>query len=93
MAGKKPRIRYKILQLSKEKGGLDLPILKDYYKAAQLRPLIGWCTPSYKARWKNIEQTMGRRLPVTALIGDPSLNKYLTDQDNPWITNSFDFSF
>lgn len=47
-AGKKPRIRYKILQLSKEKGGLALPILKDYYKAAQLRPLIGWCTPSYK---------------------------------------------
>lgn len=87
-AGKKPRIRYKILQIPKEEGGLALPILKDYYKAAQLRPLICWCTPSYKAIWKNIEQTMGQGFPISALIGVPSLQNNIIDQDNPWITNS-----
>ena len=40
--GKKPRVRFKTLQLSKERGGLAVPCLRDYYRAAQLRPLIGW---------------------------------------------------
>lgn len=31
---------------------------------------------------------MGKVFPVTALIGDPLLQKHLTDQDNPWIINS-----
>ena len=31
---------------------------------------------------------MGKVLPITALIGDLSLHKHLTNQDNPWITNS-----
>lgn len=31
---------------------------------------------------------MGKVFPVTALIGDPLLQKHLTDQDNPRITNS-----
>lgn len=37
---KKPRVKHKVLQLSKEKGGLALPCLRDYYYAAQLRPLV-----------------------------------------------------
>lgn len=36
---KQPRIRLKILQLSKAKGGLKLPNLRYYFWAAQLRPL------------------------------------------------------
>jgi len=33
--GKKPRVRYKTLQLPKDKGGMGLPNLKEYFYAAQ----------------------------------------------------------
>ena len=44
--GLKPRVRYGTLQLSKEKGGLSLPNVENYYKSAQLRYLIYWCKPA-----------------------------------------------
>lgn len=53
--GKRPRIRFKTLQLAKEKGGRALPCFQDYFYAAQLKPLICWCIPSYEARWKTLE--------------------------------------
>ncbi|XP_062396829.1 LINE-1 retrotransposable element ORF2 protein isoform X1 [Sardina pilchardus] len=87
-AGKKPRVRFKTLKLSKDRGGLALPCLLDYYKAAQLRFLVGWCTPSYRSRWKEIECTMGGRYPMSMLIGDCSLIDQITDPDNPWISCS-----
>lgn len=51
--GKRPRIKYSTLQLGKEKGGMGLPKLKDYYRAAQLRPIIMWCDKDYNAKWKS----------------------------------------
>ena len=87
-AGKKPRIKYKTLQLPKEKGGLALPCLRDYYRAAQIRPLVGWCTPNYRSKWKEIEMAMGTGQPVNNLIGDPSLINHLSDPNNPWIIGS-----
>ena len=53
--GKKPRIRYKTLQLPKGKGGLTLPSLREYFYAVQIRPLIYWCKDEFVARWKSIE--------------------------------------
>lgn len=53
--GKKPRIRYKTLQLPKDKGGLALPSLEEYFYAAQIRPLVCWCNNEYFSRWKSIE--------------------------------------
>ena len=53
--GKRPRIKYKTLQLPKEKGGLALPNLQEYYYAAQIRPLVCWCVRDYSTRWKDIE--------------------------------------
>lgn len=41
---KKARIRYRTLLCPKEKGGLNLPNLKNYYWAAQLRAIIMWIT-------------------------------------------------
>lgn len=84
--GKKPRIKYQTLQLPKGKGGLALPCLKNYYRAAQIRPMIGWCTPNYMSRWKEIEMSMGKELSVASLIGDPLLTNFLLDSNNPWIT-------
>uniref|UniRef100_A0A3P9MGF8 Reverse transcriptase domain-containing protein n=1 Tax=Oryzias latipes TaxID=8090 RepID=A0A3P9MGF8_ORYLA len=52
--GKKPRIKYKTLQLKTDQGGRNLPCLQDYFCAAQLRPLICMCSPVYTAGWKDL---------------------------------------
>ena len=83
--GKKPRIRYKTLQLIKERGGLNLPCLYDYYCAAQLRPLVCWCNPTYSARWIEIERALLQGPPLAAIIADSKLRNKMIDKNNPWI--------
>ena len=68
-AGKKPRIRFKTLQLPKDRGGMGLPSLKEYYFAAQLRYLLCWCKPAYTAKWKEMEKGGGGH-PIQNVIGD-----------------------
>ena len=83
--GKRPRIRLKTLQLVKEKGGWGLPSLKDYcYWAAQLRPMICWCNPSYDAQWKNMEERIPS-IPIQAIIADSNLQSYINIIENPWV--------
>lgn len=43
-------MRLKTLQLVKEKGGLALPCVKDYYTLAQFRTIVCWCNTEYEAR-------------------------------------------
>lgn len=49
----KPRIRFQTLQLPKDKGGMALSCLEDYYRAAQFRFLVCWCDPKCEAKWKD----------------------------------------
>ena len=63
---KRPRIRLKVLQLSKAKGGLKLPNLRYYFWAAQLKPLIIWLQDLSYTRWLNIEKSLCER-PIQAL--------------------------
>lgn len=84
-AGKKPTVKCKTLQLPKDKGELGLLCLHDYYMATQIKPVVGWCKPGYRSRWKEIEYSLGGNLPVRALIGDPSMSSCLRDPGNPWI--------
>ena len=86
--GRKPRIKYKTLQLRKEYGGMGLPCMLEYYYAAQLRPLICWCDPEYKARWKELELAMANRVPLQAIISDVTLVNQLSDKENPFINLS-----
>lgn len=83
--GKKSRIRFQTLQLSKSKGGLALPCLKNYYISAQLRILICWCASDYKARWKEIEENLSGTVPIQARLGDKRLIKCLMEKGNEWI--------
>lgn len=53
--GRRPRIKFKTLQLSKENGGRALPCLLDYYKSAQLRLLVCCCNPNYIAKWTDLK--------------------------------------
>lgn len=55
MGGKRPRVRFRTLQLKREKGGLSLPNLKEYFHAAQLRYVHCWCKLDYEAKWKEME--------------------------------------
>lgn len=67
--GKKPRVKYSTLQLTKRKGGMALPNLKKYFQAAQLRPLLSWCSSAYEARWKDIEAPVSA-FPIQTIIGE-----------------------
>lgn len=68
-AGKKPRVRYKTLQLSRDKGGMGLPNLKEYFNAAQLRYIVCWCKPDYMVKWKDMEREFGE-YPIQSIVGD-----------------------
>lgn len=76
--GKQPRTRFKTLQLSKNKGGLSLPNMSNYYKAAQINPLVEMCDSSYTAKWKEIECTING-FPLQAAIGNTDLIKDLKE--------------
>ena len=82
--GKKPRIRYKTLQLPKDKGGMALPSLIEYFNAAQIRPLTCWCNKAYEARWKDIEIESGGG-QILNLLANKELFLKLQNDLNPII--------
>lgn len=63
---KRARIKYKTMQLLEEKGGISLQCLRDYYYAAQLRPLMCLCSPTYSSV-----------VPIMALLADKKENWHL----------------
>lgn len=53
---KRPRIKLKTLMCPKEVGGLNVPNLKNYYFAAQLRSIITWVCQEDDTIWYRMEQ-------------------------------------
>lgn len=86
--GKKPRVKYKTLQLPKRSGGLALPCFRSYYQAAQIKILVNLCNPSYFAKWKEIETESVQGIPVQALIGDDRLRHKYKEHLSPWLETS-----
>lgn len=82
--GKKPRVSFKTLQLSKDKGGWGLPCLRDYFRAAQIKTLINWCDTSYNAQWKNIEEKIFP-FPIQAVLAEVNIQKFIDTANNPWV--------
>ena len=80
---KRPRVKFKTLQLPKDKGGLSLPCLEDYFIAAQLRPLICWCNPAYYAKWKELELSQFE-IPAQAILGDKVIWARYQKKVNRW---------
>lgn len=90
--GKKPRIRYTTLQLSKQKGGMALPNLKDYFYAAQFRPLFLWCNNNYFARWKEIETyTVGYQ--IQSILGEKEIPSVVKSQLDSITSGAVEFWF
>lgn len=58
--GKKPRAKCETLQL---------PKLKQYFFASQLRHIECWCKPDYSAKWEDMETNFGE-YPIQSVIGD-----------------------
>uniref|UniRef100_A0A9J7X3G9 Reverse transcriptase domain-containing protein n=1 Tax=Cyprinus carpio carpio TaxID=630221 RepID=A0A9J7X3G9_CYPCA len=81
--GRKPRIKFKSLQLTKEKGGRALPCLQDYYYAAQLKPLVSWCIPSYESRWKTLEVSQ-IETPIQSILGNKKLAERSYNRLSTW---------
>lgn len=76
------------MQLPKDKGGMALPDLKDYYCAAQRRLLGYLCDSQYRVRWKEIERGGSVGPPIQALIAHPKLQENLITKDDPWIKST-----
>lgn len=87
--GRRPIIKYSTLQLPKDKGGLSLPNLKDYYQATQLGPILKWCDENYCARWKDIEKTV-LQFPIQSLVDDIKLRKKLQGSIDPITAHTLD---
>lgn len=80
---RRPRVQYKTLRLKKEKGGRALPCLQDYYYAAQLKPLVNWCSPNYEAKWKTMEITQ-LDFPLQSLLGNKNqAEKFYKNLNHP----------
>ncbi|KAJ0063849.1 hypothetical protein NL108_012538 [Boleophthalmus pectinirostris] len=81
----KPRIQYKLLQSSKEKGGLNLPNIKKYYWASQLRALKVWTDQDDETGRREMEQNSCPKVPLESL---PFLTKKLQKDlkiKNEWV--------
>lgn len=50
---KKPKVRYKTLQLPIDKGGMSLSCWENYYRAVQLQYTVYWCEEGMKQKGKN----------------------------------------
>uniref|UniRef100_A0A3B5QUX2 Reverse transcriptase domain-containing protein n=1 Tax=Xiphophorus maculatus TaxID=8083 RepID=A0A3B5QUX2_XIPMA len=75
-SGTRPRIKFKILQINRDQGGLGLPNLREYYYASQMRFMVCWCSPEMETGWKQIELRQGGAQPQTRLGG-----KIVTDKN------------
>lgn len=62
-----PRVAFKTLTKSREKGGLGLPDLQMYYWAAQTKGLISWLKKRNNAHWIDIEEELCSPTPITSL--------------------------
>lgn len=83
--GKKPRVRYKTLQIPKNEGGMALPCFKTYFFAAQIKPILNMCAAKFQARWKDIEISEMKDPPIYAILAHTNLDKCINSIQNPWI--------
>ncbi len=90
--GKKPRVRYKTLQLLKERGGMGLPKLMEYFYAGQLRPIYCWCKSDFRAKLKDIEKEVNH-IPIQNMVCDRQLYKELKINMDPITVHTLDLWF
>lgn len=64
---KKARIRQRQLLCPKERGGLNLSNMKNYYWADQLKALTVWLTKELDRNWVGLEQNYCQGVSLQAL--------------------------
>lgn len=65
--GKRPRVKFKLLQLSKGQGGWSLPHLRKYWWACQLRAMVVWITDKTDTRWLEIGKIACSSVPLSVV--------------------------
>lgn len=89
---RRPRLKFKTLQLRKENGGRALPCLQDYFFAAQLKPLLCWCIQSYESKWKTLETTQIDQ-PLQSLLGNKNQAEKYYSRLSTWTVFSLKLWF
>lgn len=82
---RKARIKFTQLTSGKAQGGLNLPNLKLYYWAAQMRGMLEWLTQNRETTWLTMEQSSCPRfsLQAIAFCSSEVWNKYMIT--NVWM--------
>ncbi len=56
--GKRPRLKFSLLQRARADGGLSLPNFKFYYWAFTLHPLLKWFNSTLLVSWRELEESL-----------------------------------
>jgi len=84
---RRPRLRLSLLYLPFERGGLQLPNLKWYFWAAQIRAAMHWFSPEPYLPWVQIENICTKGLRLDTYLYSTSVKK-LNNTDNPFLRNT-----
>lgn len=84
---KKARLQLRLLYLPYERGGLQLPNLKLYYWAAQLRLAMYYFSVALPPAWVTIEQMSTPGLPLKLYLYS-SIKKLIKQTKNPFLQNT-----
>uniref|UniRef100_A0A8C6SR27 Reverse transcriptase domain-containing protein n=1 Tax=Neogobius melanostomus TaxID=47308 RepID=A0A8C6SR27_9GOBI len=84
---RKSRLRFKLLYLPYDRGGLQMPCLQWYYWAAQLRSAMFYFSTQSPPAWVSIEQTISK-LPLKLYIYSSKVKSLRRQVTNPFLKNS-----
>ena len=87
---RKARLRYKLLYLPYDRGGLQLPNLRWYYMAAQLASATHYFSTKSPPTWVNIEQQSIPDLPIYSYLYSANLKTLKKQTKNPFLRNTID---
>ena len=85
---KRPRLRLTQLDLTYERGGLQIPNFLWYYWAAQIRAAMYWFMDNASVPWVTIERATTSPLPLNLYLYADSLKNLLKTTHNPFVKNT-----
>ena len=68
-----------------KKGEMAIPHLKYCFYSTQIGPLLNFRNQEHNARWKDIEKTLIKDLPIQAVLGNKDLDLIINKLKNPWL--------
>lgn len=85
---RRSRLRLTLLYLPYERGGLQLPNLLWYVRAAQLRSALFWFSNAPNLPWIQIEEKCARGLTLDSYLYSDSLKRLKQNTTNPFVKST-----